>query len=160
MNSLLFTLAAAVAAVAQFSVLPAMLAEDFRPNLLVFLVVLLGLRSPLGRGAPAAFLLGLLQDCYSGIYFGLHGFTSLLVYCILRHMADRLYTSNHLLVVLCTFIATLVDGAGTVILLALFSSNEGIHSTIGTTVVQAAIVNSAAAFLLLRVGDFRRGEAV
>ena len=61
----------------QVTLFPAYVLDPFQPNLLIILVVYLGLRSTARFGGPAAFVLGLLQDCFSGIYLGLNGFSHL-----------------------------------------------------------------------------------
>ena len=96
-----------IALVLQVSVFPAYLREPFIPNLLLIITVWLGLRGPLPLGGALAFLLGLLQDSFSGLYLGLHGFTYLLTYLVLRRLGDNLYTESGYLMTLVVLLATL-----------------------------------------------------
>ena len=58
-----------VALLLQVTIMPAYLADPFKPNLLIIAVTYLGLKTGRGGGF-VAFALGLLQDCFSGIIWG------------------------------------------------------------------------------------------
>lgn len=110
-----------VAILLQGTVLPRFIADPFQPGLLLLFVVYGGLRWPFFWGVPLAWGLGLVQDTLSGLYPGLHGFSFLLVYLLLHRVAHRLYTSSRLLLVVATFLATMLCGLAELLLLALFA---------------------------------------
>lgn len=139
---------------AQVTVLPAYLADPFKPNLLIVVIVCLGLRVAGWRGALSAFLLGLIADCYSGIYLGLSAFSFLAIYLVLSKVAVRLYTDSLYLTVLVVFIATFVNGLIQLLLLLLFSVADGIYATLLAGLLPQALVNALAASLLIGVPSF------
>jgi len=130
------------AVIFQVTVIPRYLADPFQPNLLILFVVHAGLRWQSRWGAPAAFMLGLIQDSFSGIYFGLNGFSFLLIFFILDRIADRLYTDSRLLMVLATFIATLINSVVTLCLLVVFSEARGIYVTLIFNLLPQAALNA------------------
>lgn len=145
---------------AQVTILPAYLADPFKPNLLIVVIACLGLRAAGWRGAVPAFLLGLIADCFSGIYLGLNAFSFLAIYLILSKVAVRLYTGSLYLTVLVVFIATFVNGLIHLLLLLLFSVADGIYATLLAGLLPQALVNALAASLLIGVPSFAvRDEA-
>lgn len=148
------------ALVLQVTLLPAYLAAPFQPNLLIIFVVFMGLREPMGWGA-AAYLLGLVHDCFSGLYLGLNGFSYLLTFLVLRLVADRLFTDRRSLMILGVFSATIANGLMNLILLLLFSAAGGLYETLLESLVPQALINALVASLvfsfspLARAGDVR-----
>lgn len=142
----------------QVSVLPAYLIDPFQPNLLVLVLVYLGLREGGWQGGCLAFLLGLIEDCFSGICFGLSAFSFLSVYLAIRKMSDRLYTDNLSLTVLVVFLATLVNGLIHLLLLLLFSAAADIYTTLLPSLIPHALVNALAASIVFGLPLFRARE--
>ena len=148
------------ALVLQVTLLPAYLTAPFQPNLLIIFVVFMGLREPAGWGA-AAYLLGLVHDCFSGLYLGLNGFSYLLTFLVLRLVADRLFTDRRSLMILGVFSATIANGLMNLILLILFSAAGGLYETLLESLVPQALINALVASLvfsfspLARAGDAR-----
>jgi rod shape-determining protein MreD len=132
----------------QVTVLPAYLADPFKPNLLLIVVVWLGLSTPLMWGAFLAYLLGLVQDSWSGLYLGLNGFCYLLVSLVLHNISHRLYADSRYLMTLAVFIATIACGLMHLLLLALFSSAGGILISILASILPQALVNALVASLV------------
>lgn len=147
-KSLKILLIVLVALLLQTTIFPRYLLDPFHPNLLVIIVVYLGLRSRSHFGALAAFCLGLLQDCFSGIYFGLDGFSYLCIFYVLHTTADRLYTNSRYLMVLTVFLATVVTGLFNMLLLFLFSAANGIYVTLLPALIPQALVNGLIASLV------------
>jgi rod shape-determining protein MreD len=137
-----------IALLLQVTIFPARLLDPFQPNMLIILVVYLGLRGDTRLGAPAAFLLGLLQDSVSGVYLGLSGFSYLSVYILLEKISDRLYTDNRYLIILMVFLATFVSGLLNLLLLLVFSASRGIYASMLPALVPQALVNALIASLL------------
>ncbi len=146
------------ALLAQITVLPAYFADPFQPNLLVIVVVYLGLREGGWHGGGLAFLLGLVEDCFSGIYLGLGAFSFLAIYLALRRMADRLYTDSLYLTLIAVFLATIVNGLLHLLLLLLFSASEGLYRTLLPGLLPQSLVNTLAAFIVFGLPQFRAGE--
>jgi rod shape-determining protein MreD len=129
--------------VLQVSILPAYLEEPFKPNLLIILVCFLALRGESAvLGAIAAYLSGLIHDVFSGLYFGLSGISSLLIYLVLRKIADQLYTESVHLLVFAVFVSSLVDALVSLLLITLLSSGTGVYSSILTYMVPQALITA------------------
>ncbi|WP_243371947.1 rod shape-determining protein MreD [Geotalea sp. SG265] len=132
----------------QTTIFPRYLLDPFHPNLLVILVVYLGLRSKSRFGSLAAFSLGLLHDCFSGIYLGINGFSYLCIFHALHKTADRLYTDSRYLMVLTVFLATVATGLINMLLLFIFSAANGIYATLLPSLVPQALVDALIASLV------------
>ena len=131
----------------QVTVLPAYLADPFKPNLLIIVVSYLGLKT--GRmGCILAFGLGVVQDCFSGIYLGLTGFSFLCIFLLLNVTADRLYTDSRYLMVLVVFLATMVNGLLHLVLLFLFPNTNGMYAPILSSLIPQGLVNALSASLV------------
>ena len=156
LGSLKYFLITVVALLLQVVVLPLYIRDPFKPNLLLVLICSLALRhNPSWRGGIAAYLLGLAQDTFSGIYFGLNGFSSLCIYLILCKLADQLYTDSGQLMVVVVFFATFFTAFSHLFLLAIFYAAPGIYSSFLQGVIPQALVNSLAASLLFSILPFR-----
>lgn len=131
-----------VAIICQISVIPSYLADPFQPNFFIIFVVHAGLRWPARWGIPVVFLLGLVQDTFSGIYFGLNGFSYLLVFFVLNLIAHRLYTDSRLLMLLATFFATLASSLANLCLLFIFSEASGIYLPMIFNLLPQAALNA------------------
>jgi rod shape-determining protein MreD len=131
----------------QVTILPAYLADPFKPNLLIIAVTYLGLKTGRGGGF-VAFAVGLLQDCFSGIYMGLNGFSYLSIYLILNMAADRLYTDSRYLMLFVVFLATIFNGLLHLLLLLVFPTATGIYMTLLAALIPQALVNTLFSSLL------------
>jgi rod shape-determining protein MreD len=128
--------------------LPAYIADPFQPNLLILFVVYLGFHADMSYGAPSAFLLGLVHDSLSGLYFGLNGFSFLLIYLLYHELANRLYTGSRALMVVGTFLATVVNACVHLLILLLFSASQGVYASIIQAMVPQCFMNSLLAVIL------------
>lgn len=127
---------------------PYYLADPFQPNLLSVFVVYLGFRAGVRFGACSSFLLGLLQDSLSGIYFGLNGFCFLLLFFLYHEAAARLYTDTRVLMVVGAFLATGIIAVLHLLLLIVFSVSEGAYASLVGAILPQCLVNSIAAAVL------------
>lgn len=132
----------------QMTLLPYYFQDPFQPNLIIILVVYLGLKLPHRFGGIAAFSLGVLQDSFSGIYLGLHGFSYLCIYTLLSEVSDRLYTNNRALFVLVVFLATLASALLNLLMLVIFSASKGVYASLLPALIPQALVNALAASLM------------
>ena len=132
----------------QMTLLPYYFKDPFQPNLLIVLIVYLGLKLPHRFGGIAAFSLGVLQDSFSGIYLGLHGFSYLCIYTLLSEVSDRLYTNNRALFVLVVFLATLASALLNLLMLVIFSASKGVYASLLPALIPQALVNALVASLM------------
>ena len=140
----------------QTSVLPQYLIALYKPDLLLVLMVFLALRAPVSTSLPAAYGLGLLKDCLSGLYLGLNAFSFLLVYLVLKALSDRLYVQNALLLVLTVSLSTIATMLINALLLSIFSEAAGIYSSLMTALIPHLLVNAFAASLVAVLPEFGR----
>jgi len=147
-----------LAVVLQSIVLPAYLAEAFRPGILLVIVVYLGFRAGMRVGIPSSFGLGLVQDTLSGIYFGLNGFSYLLVFLLFHEASERLYTGSRLLMMLGAFMATVITALVHLGLLLVFSASAGVYTSIFGALIPQALTNAVVSGLLFRVIPLAAGE--
>ena len=131
--------------VLQVTLFPYFLADSYQPNLLLIVVSYMGLRSRSPLACLAVFMVGIAHDCFSGIYLGLHPFTYLCLYFMLSHMASQLYTNRRALMILVVFCATIGTGLLNLLLLALFSTAEGIYASILPALIPQGLVNALVA---------------
>ena len=135
----------------QMTLLPGYLLDPFQPNLLIILVVYLGLKLPHRFAGLSAFGLGILQDSFSGIYLGLHGFSYLCIYTLLSQVADRLYTDNRALFVLVVFLATMASALLNLLMLAIFSVSNGVYASLLPALIPQALVTALIASLVVNL---------
>lgn len=138
----------------QTSVLPQYLVALYKPDLLLILMVFLALRAPVSTSLPAAYGLGLLKDCLSGLYLGLNAFSFLLVYLVLKTLSDRLYVQNALLLVLTVSLSTFATMLVNALLLSIFSEAAGIFSSLMTALIPHLLINAFVASLVAILPEF------
>ena len=142
----------------QVAVLPSYIADPFQPNLFIIVIAYLGLRVGGWQGGALAFILGLIEDCFSGIYLGLTAFSFLAIYLAMRKVSDRLYTNNLFLTVLVVFLATLANGFLHLLLLVLLSAAEGIYKSLLPGLLPQALVNALVTSILFSYPPFSARE--
>ena len=135
----------------QVAFFPAHLSDPFKPNLLLIFVVYMGFRENIRWGGGGSFLLGLIQDSLSGIYFGLNGFSFLLIFVILKALSHRLYTDSRALMVVGVFLATVFNGFLSIVLLGVFSIAETMYSTVLSNILPQSMVNAILAYVVLGI---------
>jgi rod shape-determining protein MreD len=148
----LFTLVALLAVVLQTTVLPVLRIGRETPDLLLIICVYLGLHQHSMFGAVGAFLLGYLQDAFSGGVIGLNAFGMCLVFTAVYLTSRRLWVDNALSKVVLVFLASVVKTAAILALVAVFMSVEGLWRTIlSYLLIDAALaaVLSPAVFAVL-----------
>ena len=107
MNRTLFYLSlAGIAVVLQTALLPPFLQGDYKPDLVLLLVVYLGLHEDRWRGGLLVYLMGWLFDGVGGAFPGLYGFVLLTIFLAVRGIVSRVNTeSSALLLLLVAFLA-------------------------------------------------------
>ena len=145
------------ALILQVTILPYYLADPFKPNLFIIVISFMGLTG--GRaGGFLAFFLGLVQDCFSGIYLGLSGFSYLCIYLLLNVTADRLYTDSRYLMVLVVFLASIANGLLHLFLLLLFPNTNGVYGSILSGLIPQGLVNALVSSLVFSSSAIRTLE--
>lgn len=148
----LFTLIALLAVVLQTTVLPLVRIDRATPDVLLIICVYLGLHQHTGFGAVGAFLLGYLQDAFSGGALGLNAFGMCLVFTIVYITSRRLWVDNVISKIVLVFLASVVKTTAILALVAVFMSVEGLWRTIlSYLLIDAALaaVLSPAVFAVL-----------
>jgi rod shape-determining protein MreD len=140
----------------QTSVLPQYLTSPYKPDLLLVLMVFLTLRLPPATSLPAAYGLGLLKDCLSGLYLGLNAWSFLVVYLILKMLSDRLYVQNAFLLILTVSASTVATMLINALLLSIFSEASGLFSSLMTALIPHLLMNAFVASLVAVFPDLSR----
>ncbi len=128
---------------------PALLPLRLTPELLLVLVIYLGLyRQGFCRGL-AAYSLGLLQDSFAGSCLGLYGLIFLVLYLILRGLAERLNTESPGLLLFMVLCGTLLQTVLLIFLLGFLTDTGPIWRNILRSLPLQALLNMVCAWLLL-----------
>lgn len=154
LRRLLFAVTILVALVVQASVLPVFLEKSFRPDLLLIIVVYVALRGSFETGIPLSWMLGLLKDVFSGLYLGLNAFTFLIIFLIIKSVAERLYAESSFLFVITVGVATVASMSGNLLLLLMFTKTQGIAYSIGVNIIPHLLINAFAASLITLLPSF------
>lgn len=160
MGTLLLTLAVAGAVVLQAAILPVFLDTPFRPDLLLVITVFVALRGSFQSGTPLAWVMGLFKDVFSGVYLGLNAFTFLIIFLVIKSVADRLYAESGFLFVVTVVAATLVCITGNFLLLLMFTKTQGIAYSMSSALIPNLLVNAFAASLTALMPCFAPYEEV
>jgi len=123
-EAILITLTAVTAFLLQTTLLPWLLLGRATPDLLLIICVYLGLHRHTAGGATGAFLLGYLEDAFSGTMVGVNSFGMTVVYLVVYLTSRRLWVDNTLSKIVVVFAASLVKTAAVVVLVAVFLSIE------------------------------------
>jgi rod shape-determining protein MreD len=143
----LFAVLAVTALLLQTTVLPVAAVGRATPDLLLIMCVYLGLHQHTVGGAFGAFLLGYLQDSFSGSVVGLNAFGMCLVFIVVYLTSRRLWVDNTISKFVVVFLASLLKTMAILVLAALFMSVEGLWHTVLryllTEAILAAILSPA-----------------
>lgn len=137
-----------VSIVLQVSVLPVYLRPSFKPDLLLVIMVFMTLRSSFQVGAPLSWLLGMLDDAFSGLYLGLNAAGFLVIFLVMRSLTDRLYADSAVLFVLAVAGVTFASFTLNMLLLVMFTASPGIVYSMVSDIVPRLLVNSFVASLV------------
>lgn len=138
---LLFSLVIA-SIIIQVSLLPVFIRPPFKPDLLLIIMVFVSLRESFEVGAPVAWLLGLLNDVYSGLYLGLDAATFLILFLIIKSVSDRLYADSAILFVLTVAGVSLVGLTINLLLILMFTETPGIAYSMFSDIFPRLLVNA------------------
>lgn len=151
MNRIVIYLVLAGSAVIIQSVLmPLALPGDYKPDLLLLLVVYLGLHENTWRGGLLIYLLGWCYDGVSGVFPGLNGFVLLAIFLAVRGIVTRVNTESSPLLLLLVVAGTILQTALLAFALDFFSQATRIWPQLAWQLPIQLLLNLAAALLLLR----------
>jgi rod shape-determining protein MreD len=123
-GAFLFAVLAMIALLLQTSVLPRAAIGRATPDLLLIMCVYLGLQQHSVSGAIGAFVLGYLQDIFSGSVAGLNAFAMCIVFALVYLTSRRLWVDNVISKVVLVFLASVIKTAIILSLVAVFMSPE------------------------------------
>lgn len=147
-RKLMFLLLIAIIVLLQSSVLPFFIAQPFKPDLLLILMVFVALRFSLEQGALLAWGLGLLKDTFGGLYMGLHAFIFLILFLGIKSCSDRLYAESGELFVFSVSMASVASVVISMILSILFTSNPAVAYSMLLALIPHTIMNAFCASLV------------
>ena len=132
----------------QGTIIPTCIADPFKPNLLLIMVVYLGLRSEHLSAAFWSYGIGLVHDAMSGLYLGLNAFAYLATFMLLHHLAERLYAGRANVLIFCVAVATAAVAFVHVVFLSLFLTAPGIYASVVINLLPQMAVNALMASLV------------
>ncbi|PLX93486.1 MAG: rod shape-determining protein MreD [Desulfuromonas sp.] len=136
--------------VLQATLLPKVLPGEFRPDLLLFLVIYLALDEGEFSGALLAWVFGFLLDIFAGSTPGLYAATLLTIFVAVRVAAAHLNTESSLLILFLVACGTLFEG-GMVILLSFLADIDDISMPVLQRLPLQLLLNLFSSLLLLRL---------
>lgn len=151
-TALVFTAIALIALLLQTTVLPLAAIDRATPDLLLIICVYLGLHQHTVAGALGAFVLGYLQDAFSGTVVGLNAFGMCVVFTIVYLTSRRLWVDNAISKIVVVFFASVLKTVAILAAATVFMSIEGLWRTmLGYLVTEAmlAAIFSPAVFAIL-----------
>jgi rod shape-determining protein MreD len=122
-----------------------------KPDLLLLLVIILGLREKVLSGGPTAWLLGCLQDSLSGTCLGLNGLVYLVLYLILRSIAGLLNSESPVLFFFLVFSGTLLQSLCMIFTLGFLAEHGTYWRQILVGLPGQLLANMLAALVFLQV---------
>lgn len=136
----------------QTTLLPLTSVGRATPDLLLIICVYLGLHQHTVAGAVGAFVLGYLQDAFSGSVVGLNAFGMSLVFTLVYLTSRRLWVDNAISKIVVVFLASVLKTGAILALIAIFLSAGNLwHTVVQYLLIEAtlAAVLSPAVFALL-----------
>jgi rod shape-determining protein MreD len=142
--------------VSQTTLLPTLFPHDFKPELLLLLVVYLCLTENLLRGALLAWGIGLLLDSCGGTHLGLHATIYLSIFIVGRSSVQAVNTESPLLLLFMVFCASLLQ-SGLLILFGFFADLQRMLPLLLQRATFQGSINVLTAFLLITlIGALQR----
>lgn len=140
--------------ITQVSLVPVFVIPPFKPDLMLVIMVFLALRTPFQTGAPLAWLLGLINDVFSGLYLGLNAVTFLISFLVIKSVSERLYADSAILFVLTVAGVTLAGFTLNLLLLLLFTASPGIAYSMVSDIFPRLLVNAFVASIVTAFPGF------
>jgi rod shape-determining protein MreD len=141
-DALLFFCIVLASIVIQVSLLPVFVRPSFKPDLLLVIMVFIALRVSFELGAPLAWLLGMLNDVFSGLYLGLNAATFLISFLVIKSVSDRLYADSAILFVMTVASVTLAGFTLNLLLIVMFTATPGIAYSMLSDIFPHLLINA------------------
>lgn len=155
-TALLFSGLVIASIVIQVSLLPVFIRPSFKPDLLLVIMVFIALRGSFKAGAPMAWLLGMINDVYSGLYLGLNAVTFLVAFLVIKSVSDRLYADSAVLFVLAVAGVTVAGFTLNLLLTVMFTASPGIAYSMLSDIFPRLLVNAFIASVVSSFPGFDR----
>ena len=152
--TLLFSCLVITSVIIQVSLLPVFVRSPFKPDLLLVIMVYIALHGSFKAGAPLAWLLGMLDDVYSGLYLGLNAATFLISFLVIKSVSERLYADSAILFVLTVAGVTLAGFTLNLLLAVMFTASPGIAYSMFSDIFPRLLVNSFIASIVSALPGF------
>lgn len=150
-RTLLYFALAGLAVVVQTVFMPLLLQGDYKPDLLLILVIYLGLHEGPWRGGLLVYLLGWFYDGVAGVFPGLNGFVLLGIFLAVRGIVTRVNTESSPLLLMLVIIGTLMQSLLVAFALDFFGQTARIWPQMVWHTPVQLLLNFIAAFILLRL---------
>lgn len=121
------------------------------PDILLILCVFLGLRRHSISGAFGAFVLGYVQDSFSGTAVGLNAAAMCLVYLTIYLTSRRLWVDNLISKVVVVFLAAVIKIVAVTVLSMVFLSWPRLSGNMVSLLAGQALMTAACGPLVLRI---------
>lgn len=128
--------------ICQVSLFPVFFYKPFTPDLMLVIMVFLALRASFKVGAPMAWLLGMLDDIFGGLYLGLNAAAFLISFLVIKSISDRLYADSAILFILTVAGVTVVVFTMSLLLLVMFTASPGIAYSMLSDLLPRLLVNA------------------
>lgn len=148
-RTLVYFALAGIAVVLQTVVLPFVLQGDYKPDLVLLLVVYLGLHEKLWRGGLIVYLMGWLFDGVGGAFPGLYGFVLLAIFMAVRGLVTRVNTESSVLLLLLVMAGTVLQAAIVSFALDFFRQDVSVLAQITWQLPIQLLLNFIAAVVFL-----------
>ena len=142
-GAILLMTTAVTALLLQTTLLPLTALGRATPDLLLIICVYLGLHRHSVRGAFGAFVLGYLQDMFSGSVVGLNTFAMCLVFTLVYLTSRSLWVDNVLSKIVLVFLASVLKTTAVLVLIAAFMSSAHLWQSVANYLVLEALLAAA-----------------
>jgi rod shape-determining protein MreD len=150
-RTLIYLAMAGIAVVLQTVLLPLVLPGNYKPDLLLILVIYLGLHEESLRGGLMAYLLGWCYDGIAGTFPGLNGFVLLGIFLAVRGVVTRVNTESSALLLLLVLAGTVLQTVVLAFALDFFSQASRVWPQMLWQLPVQLLMNFICAFVLLRL---------
>ena len=148
---LIYFALAGMAAVLQTVLLPLLLQGDYKPDLVLLLVVYLGLHEDQWRGGLIVYLMGWFFDGVGGAFPGLNGFIMLAIFLAVRGIVTRVNTESSVLLLLLVMAGTVLQSCLVAFALDFFRQDISVLAQIAWQLPIQLLLNFAAAVVFLKL---------
>ena len=150
---ILYALFGLVGLLIQTAIFPRIFSFQFKPDLILILIVYLGISQKYGFCGVLSFCIGLLYDVFAGSSFGLHGMILLLVVFTIRSTIDYFNAENPFLLLFLVVCGTFLQ-AGLLVLLGTFAEAGALWQIVLQHFPAQLLANTVAAALLMLIATY------